>query len=193
VNIFLQSIPALLGVVIGIAATSWSDRSHWERNQAVRWDEQRIQAYADYAKAIKRIHMIALRIVRLDRDDNITIPIHLDAAIELITEAEAQRTEAWELMLLLSDQETAYAALKWHTAVRREAEFARRHPDSAGSNDWTALVQNVDQARDFFYKAARNSVNVGGGSVEVAELRARNSAQGETASHAAPSGQLDGL
>jgi hypothetical protein len=167
---FLGTLPALIGVVVGIAATSWADRARWKRRQAIRWDERRVDAYAEYAKAIKRIHMIALRILRPGGTDNLTKSIDSETALEMLTQAEAERTEAWELMLLLADQATTHAALQWRHAVRREAEFARTHPDSAESSDWIALVKRVDEARDRFYEAARNSVNVGGGSVAVAEL-----------------------
>ena len=114
--------------------------------------------------------MTALRIVRPEMAHNLTKPIDREAAVEMLTQAEAQRTEAWELMLLLSDQATAHAALQWRNAVRREAEFARSRPDDAESSNRIALVRSVDQARDLFYEAARSSVNVGGGSVAVAEL-----------------------
>jgi hypothetical protein len=167
---FLGALPALIGVVVGVAATSWADRARWKRRQAIRWDERRVDAYAEYAKAIKRTHMVALRIVRPDRADNITKPVDSEAALEMLTQAQAERTEAWELLLLLADQATTHAALQWHQAVRREAEFARTRPDSAKSSDWIALVRTADEARDRFYEAARNSVNVGGGSVAVTGL-----------------------
>jgi len=169
-NTLLAAIPALIGVVVGIVATSWADKAHWQRNQSVRWDERRVDAYAEYARAIKGIHITALRIVRPDRPENLTKPVNHEAAIETLTQAEARRTEAWELMLLLSDEVTVHAALRWHNAVRREAEFARSRPQDAESDDWIALVRSVDQARDLFYDAARNSVSVGGGSAAVAEL-----------------------
>jgi len=53
----LGAIPALIGVVVGVAATGWADRVRWKRGQAVRWDERRVDVYAEYARAIKRIHM----------------------------------------------------------------------------------------------------------------------------------------
>jgi hypothetical protein len=174
-NNFLEALPALIGVVVGIGATSWADRTRWKRDQEVRWDERRIDAYAEYAKTVKRIHITALRMVRPDRTDNLTKSINRQAALEILTQAEVERTEAWEQVLLLSDKATTHAALRWHQAVRREAEFARIHPDGVEPGNWTALVRSVDQARDLFYEAARHSVNVGGGSVAVAELmRAAN-------------------
>lgn len=168
---FLDTIPALIGVIVGIVATSWADKARWSRLQAIRWDERRVDAYAEYAKAIKRTHYTALRIVRPDRSDNLTKPLDRQTALEMLTQAEDQRTEAWELILLLADTATAHAGLRWHAAVRREAEFARSRPRDAESDDWIALVKDVDRARDLFYEAARHNLSVGGGRVAFAELR----------------------
>jgi hypothetical protein len=114
--------------------------------------------------------MVALRLVSPRITDNPTKPIDLEAGLEMLARAEADRTEAWETVLLLADQATAHAALRWHNAVRREANFASNRPNDAKSDDWVAIVRSVDKARDLFYEAARNSINVGGGSVAVAQL-----------------------
>jgi hypothetical protein len=167
---FLSAIPALIGVVIGVLAAGWADRTRWKRSQTVRWDERRVDAYAEYAKVIKRTHMIALGIVDPGLADNLPERINREAGFELLTQAEGRRTEAWEAVLLLADQATAYAALQWHNIVKKEASFARRRPKDAESDDWIALVQSADEARDRFYEAARKSVSVGGGSVAIAQL-----------------------
>jgi len=60
---FLGAIPALTGVVVGVVAAGWAEWVRWRRGQAVRWDERRVDAYAEYARAIKKIHMTALGIV----------------------------------------------------------------------------------------------------------------------------------
>jgi hypothetical protein len=54
---FLQQLPTLVGVLIGAAATygatSLTERARWRRAQAVRWDEKKVNAYAEYANAVK--------------------------------------------------------------------------------------------------------------------------------------------
>ncbi|WP_433185638.1 hypothetical protein [Actinoallomurus sp. CA-150999] len=160
---FLSAIPALIGVVIGVIATGWVERTHWRRSQAIRWDERRIDAYVEYAKAIKKIHMTVLAMVEPSLVHNLAEPINREAGLEMIAQAEAHRAEAWETMLLLADQPTAYAALRWHDVVKIEAEFVRSRPNDAGSDDWIAAVRNANEARDHFYEAARKSVNVTGG------------------------------
>jgi hypothetical protein len=163
---FLGAIPALVGVVVGIAATGWADKIRWKRGQAVRWDERRVDAYAEYARAIKRIHMTALGMVSPHRAERIS----RENGLAMLAQADAHRTEAWEGVLLLADRETTDAAFRWQNVVRNEAEFARSRPDDGESDDWKAAVRSADEARDSFYVAARKSVNVGGGSVAIAQL-----------------------
>jgi hypothetical protein len=163
---FLAPISAVVGVLVGLVGAAWAERARWKRSQAVRWDERRVDAYAEYAKAIKRIHMTALGMVsphrreRINREDGLTI----------LAQADAHRTEAWEGVLLLADQETTHAAYRWQSIVRDEADFARKRPNDGESDEWKAAVRSADEARDNFYAAARNSVHVGGGSVAIAQL-----------------------
>jgi hypothetical protein len=125
---FLGAIPALIGVAVGVAATDWADRVRWKRGQAVRWDERRVDAYAEYARAIKRIHSTALGMVsphmakRINREDG----------LPMLTQADAHRTEAWEGVLLLGDRETTHAAFRWQNMVEAEAELLVVAPMMAG-------------------------------------------------------------
>jgi len=108
----LGAIPALIGVVVGVAATGWADRVRWKRGQAVRWDERRVDVYAEYARAIKRIHMTALRMVSPHMADDRARRINHEDGLAMLAQADAHRTEAWEAVLLLADQETTHAAFR---------------------------------------------------------------------------------
>lgn len=63
---FREQLPALIGAVIGAAATyavtSAAERSRWRREQSVRWDDRRALAYSEYGFAIKKVIAIAVRI-----------------------------------------------------------------------------------------------------------------------------------
>lgn len=180
---FVSAIPALIGVVVGVVTTGWTDRLRWKRNQAIRWDERRIDAYAEYALTIKKVHMTALGMVNPSSVHGLAEPIGHEAGLDLIAQAEARRTEAWEKMLLLADEPTVEAALRWHNTVKIEAEFAQSRPHDAGSADWTAAVRNVDEARERYYEAARNSVGVTGRLTvsTIRQLLARDHARQDSA------------
>jgi hypothetical protein len=156
-------LPALLGVLVGtigtIVATSLADRSRWRRNQTVRWDERRLDAYAEFARALKEVHAIASRLLggHLDRE----------AGLAALAEADFRHTLAWENVLLLGDGPTVTAARAWRDTVWEIERLARGgHPVT----ELPALLHRANEARDAFYAAARGGLSVGGGSVAQAEL-----------------------
>ncbi|GIJ79195.1 hypothetical protein SAMN05443287_102533 [Micromonospora phaseoli] len=156
-------LPALLGVLVGavgtILATSLTDRSRWRRSQTVRWDERRLDAYAEFARALKEVQTIASRLIggHLDRDEELTA----------LAEADFRHTLAWESVLLLGDGPTVTAARAWRDAVWEIERLARAGSTGDGL---PGLLHRANEARDAFYGAARGGLGVGGGSVAQAAL-----------------------
>lgn len=184
---FLSAVPALIGVLVGVIAAGWNDRIRWRRSQEIRWDERRIEAYMEYARTIKKIHLTALAMVDPSSAHNVTEPIDHETGIEMIAQAEAERATAWEPMLLLADQPTADAALRWRSKVKIETDFVRSRPNDVGSDGWVAIVRNVDDARDRYYEVARRSIRVVGGTVisTLTQLMARDGAMQDSADRTA--------
>ncbi|MDG4797194.1 hypothetical protein [Micromonospora sp. WMMD1082] len=156
-------LPALLGVLVGtvgtIVATSLADRSRWRRNQTVRWDERRLDAYAEFARALKEVHTIAGRLIGGYRDR--------DAELAALAEADFRHTLAWENVLLLGDGPAVTAARAWRDAVWDIERLAR---DRSTDHQLPDLLHRANEARDRFYDAARGGLGVGGGSVAQAAL-----------------------
>ena len=159
---FLQQVPTLVGVIFGalatILATTYAERSQWKRNQAVRWDVKRLEAYAQYAETIRNLHLLATRLSVPIRPGARSQP--LDAAVgeEMISDGEAARARAWEAVLMLGDAQTVAAGREWRTAVLRMELFARRMLDQPVS--WAELDAEADRARHEFYVATRRSLGV---------------------------------
>lgn len=164
----LTQLPALLGVLVGtlgtILATSLADRTRWRRSQSVRWDERRLDAYVDYAHALKGSHAVALRLTADHRPGSRSHPIDREEGIARLAEADAQRTIVWENLLLLGDESTVAAAATWRDAIWQVERLARGIVESP--SDVTEMLTRVDEARDGYYRAARRSLGVRGGSVE---------------------------
>ena len=180
---FLNQLPAIVGVIVGavgaLLVTSLTDRARWRRDQSVRWDTRRLDAYVAYAATIKEIHALAFRVSALHRHLSKSRPIDREQGLELLAEANVRRTKAWEAVLLLGDETTVTAARAWQDAVGAEEHLCSK--DSFDEMEWESAVDTVDQARDRFYAAARESLGVRGGSVAQSPfLRARE--------RAAPSG-----
>ncbi|MEJ3742278.1 hypothetical protein WEI85_03130 [Actinomycetes bacterium KLBMP 9797] len=161
---FLDQLPTLIGVVIGtlgtILATSVSERAKWTRTQSVRWDDRRIDAYATYARTLKEVHLLAMRLTSPTRSSD------RDIDVPLLIQAEAECSKAWEGVLLLGDAATVTAGREWRNAAARVVSAA--HGRAGDGFDRDAAVQRIDEARDAFYLAARASLAVGGGAVSQA-------------------------
>ena len=84
---FLDQLPTLIGVVLGaagaMAATSLTDRLRWRREQAVRWDQHRLEAYIVFAATLKEIHTLAFRLVAVHQPGSSAVPIDRQTGLEL--------------------------------------------------------------------------------------------------------------
>ncbi|MGW0505976.1 hypothetical protein [Micromonospora sp. NPDC003241] len=162
----MAQLPALLGVLIGtvgtIVATSLADRSRWRRTQTVRWDERRLDAYAEFARALKEVHATSGRLLPGWRG----VPVDRERELANLVEADFRHTLAWENVLLLGDGPTVTAARAWRDAVWAIERVAQGRP----TDDLPDLLHRANEARDHFYDAARNGLGVGGGSVAQATL-----------------------
>ncbi|WP_243706267.1 hypothetical protein [Micromonospora sp. KC721] len=164
----LTQLPALIGVVVGtvgtMIATTVAERARWRRNQTVRWDERRLDAYADFARAVKEVHLLALGMLSAHRPGASRPALDREQGLARLAEAAERHTLTWEGVLLLGDEATVRAAAAWRHAVRALERAARALPDLP--DDLGALVQRADEMRDGFYQAARGSLGVRGGTVD---------------------------
>jgi hypothetical protein len=135
---FLQQLPTLVGVLIGAVATyagtSATERARWHRAQSVRWDEKRVNAYAEYAHSLKQVISVSLRLAALrdaHPDDDRFPPVDGIAALDA---AEEQRTMKWEAVLLLGSSEVVVAGREWHQDVFSLERLAYGKPSEMPTN-----------------------------------------------------------
>lgn len=166
-NVLLQQVPALLGVVTGAAITfllaAAGERARWRRDQATRWDAARMQTYADYADAVKRVVHVATRMAAARGLRHSSEPIAIEEGqVQLALAAQALATH-WERVLLLGDRATIEAARTWHQCVWQLEFYARGHLD--GADGWQAALDAFERTRAEFYRCARRDLGLG--SVDV--------------------------
>ncbi|MEU9510485.1 hypothetical protein AB0D32_29875 [Micromonospora sp. NPDC048170] len=171
----VAQLPALIGVLIGaigtIVATSVADRTRWKRNQSIRWDDRRLDAYVEFGRVVKEIHAIAVRILASERPNSRGHRIDREEGLARLAEADVRRTLAWESVLLLGDASTVSAARDWRDAVWGIERAARGLTQGEDRDD---LLHRANEARDLFYRAARGGLGVRGGSVaQATTLEAR--------------------
>jgi len=162
VSNFLQQVPTLAGVILGalatILATTYAERSQWRRKHAVRWDEKRLEAYAQYAETLRHLHFVAMRMSASSRPGARSQPLDQAIGEELISEGEAARGRAMESVLMLGDAEVVSAARQWRRAVLTLELFARGLLENPAP--WADLNAEADRARDQYYLATRRSLGV---------------------------------
>jgi hypothetical protein len=160
----------LMGVVVGtlgtILATQLHDRSQWTRALSVRWDERRIDAYAQFARALKEAQQVSYRLSAQDRPSLRAPAIDRDEGLALLSQAYIEHTKAWENVLLLGDAATVTAARGWRAAVEQLELSARGRPSEGF--EWDSAVERMNEGRDRFYDAARASLAVQGGPIAQA-------------------------
>jgi hypothetical protein len=159
---FVGQLLPLLGVVIGVigtvVATSLADQRRWKRDQAIRWDEHRLNAYVEYAGFLQESFYLLCRITAPYRSESRSPHLDWDTGLALIAQVELERTRALEKVLVFGDHATADAALAWCDAVIDLGVYARSRPHSW--DEWRPHLGRIDQAKGSVYAAARRSLNV---------------------------------
>jgi hypothetical protein len=147
---FLNQLPAILGVLVGalgtLLVTSLTDKARWRRDQAVRWDTRRLDAYVAYAAAVKESHTLALRISAPYRCYSKSHAIDPEQGLVLLAEANVTRTKAWEAVLLLGNEATVTAARVWKDAVDAEERLCGDESPAmrwSGNRRWKQLARLV--------------------------------------------------
>lgn len=162
---FTEQLPALIGVLLGAGATFGAtfatDRARWHRDQSVRWDVKRADAYAEYAFAVKRVISLAVRLAAHRGAHSLGEPLSPDDGTELLADAEHERAVKWETVLLLGSDNVVIAGRRWQQSVFPLEEIAWGRRVAA---DWDATVAVVSHERGRFYEAARNDLGLQKGS-----------------------------
>jgi hypothetical protein len=155
-------IGVALGAVLSFVASYAAERANWRRNHAVRWDERRLSAYADYGHAVKEQVAMASRIAAARGLDFRVEP--LDASQDNLTklaETEARRTQISETLRLLADTETMKAANEMRALAWVLVRFARG-VEEGDSTDWNLAYMRYQEARDQYVTCGRRSLQVAG-------------------------------
>jgi hypothetical protein len=148
----LQQLPALVGVIVGALATylatAAAERARWQRAQRSRWDESRMNAYAQYGVAVKHMAWLAVRIAAARGLPFTEEPLDPEVGVAQLAAAEGERTVRWETVLLLGDAETVAAARSWHQSVMQLVWFARGK--LSGQTEWNHAIRHMEAKRDRF-------------------------------------------
>ena len=160
-KILVQSLPALIGVLLGAFATfmtsSATERSRWRRQQSIRWDDKRLAAYTEYANAVKHVISTAVRLAAVRGvypDDEWFAH---QCTVDDLAGAEEQRTLKWEAVLLLGSENVITAGREWHQVTFRLMRLAC---GQTSDMTWPEAIKKTGRARRNFYVAAKADLGV---------------------------------
>ncbi|MFF4504450.1 hypothetical protein [Streptomyces sp. NPDC001401] len=157
---FMQQLPALIGVVIGALgsylAVVRGDQARFRREQAVRWEERRLAAYVDYARALKRSVTLTYQVASHLGDDPHPHPLPLQEAEPQLAEAMTARDPAWEALLLLGSPDVVEKARAWVLTLIDMEQYVRQ--DTRDPAAWHALLEQQRDRRDGYYTAVRDDL-----------------------------------
>jgi hypothetical protein len=158
-----QILP-LAGVAIGATTsflvTSLNERTKWRREQSIRWDGQRLKAYAEYAHAVKDL---AYQYRRIAVARGLTAGPHpLEPTPEILDElgaAEVRRSALAEALGLLGDAETITASRRMNQCLWNLESLAREMP-AEGAENWDQEYERYRDVRQEYIEHARRSLGV---------------------------------
>lgn len=84
---------------------------------SVRWDERRLDTYAEYGRSVKNYVTLLRRVAANMGLDSVAHPLPRSVGLPRIEEAEDERASRFEGVLLLGTPSTVAVARKWHRAA----------------------------------------------------------------------------
>lgn len=164
-----QQLPALVGVVVGAAASylvgAATERTRWRREQSSRWDDKRAQAYSEYGYAVKNVYVQCLRIANSRMQSGPGESADYEESLAQLGALTDERTAKWETVLLLGSPEAITAARIWHRRVWQVELFARGMRTDI--DEYDGVLEAVIADRTRFYEAARCDLGIRSGAVPV--------------------------
>ena len=158
-----QGLFTLLAVALGaagsFATTQLVDRTKWRRDQSARWDERRLEAYTDYATAVK-LAIIRSRSVlgHFGLSPTLT-PLSPEEGLPLLAADENSRTAKLEALMLLATPGTIAAAREWHGIAWRFHHWASRSVPTTTAEVEAAYAE-AQVARERYYAAVRKELRI---------------------------------
>ena len=158
----VQMVLPLVGVVVGAfgsyLTSSAGEQARWRRQQLSRWDARRVEAYAEYGDAVKRVYVACKQILDAKAHTKPTAGCSIDERLADLSQLSAERTSKWETLLLLGAPETISAAREWHRLVWQMERMVTG--EVVTETEWERVWTASYHARTRFYEAARRELGV---------------------------------
>jgi hypothetical protein len=160
---FSDQWPTLVAVVVGAVlsylASGLTERGRWRRQLSVRWDERRLTAYVDYANTAKQIALVSSRMLSARGFVGSIRPIDHSEGVDLLSQAESDRSVKYEALLLLGDTATIGSAQALNETLWTLEAYATGDA-TVDAEVWSEAFARYRRARARFYQHARANMGV---------------------------------
>ncbi|QOV40647.1 hypothetical protein IM697_20925 [Streptomyces ferrugineus] len=161
-SVFIQQLPALLGVVIGALGSYVvvvrGDQARFRREQAARWEERKLAVYADYAHSVKKTVTVSFRVAAALGVDPHPDPLPLEEAKPLLGEATSRRDPAGEALIMLGSTVVVDRARDWVMTAMEMERFVRA--STRDPKAWQSLLERQRAGREGYYTAVREDLGL---------------------------------
>ncbi|WP_306362516.1 hypothetical protein [Nocardia sp. CC227C] len=146
----IDQIVPMVGVVLGslttYLGTAWAERVRYQRLLATRWDQHKLDVYAEYASAVKDMLRAAGRHADA-RDDGVQELSVLRAELEF---SDNRRSTVFERLVLLGDPAVTEAAKEANQFVLEAKRISTEAPSSReqrmrGGDEVVAALNTLHQ------------------------------------------------
>jgi len=152
-----------VGAMASFISTRLIDRARWQREEALRWDEKRLDCYGEFATAIKQFIAIATRLCAGLGLPEASQPLDANTGLPALAAADQDLSIKWEQVLMLGSPDIITAAQDWRHAVWHLEWFARGLRNDLV--EYEQVTADREAARSRFYTAARADLGIVSGSV----------------------------
>lgn len=169
---WITSLVTLAAVAVGgllsFLSTRLTDRSRWAREEDLRWDAKRLDAYNEFASAVQQFANIARRIsVGLGFLSNAQ-SMDVETGLPALAAAGIAMNVQWERILLIGSPEVVMAAKAWLEEAYHLEFFARQlRSDPA---EFAKATRDRREARMRFYSAVRADLRINSGKIPAVAL-----------------------
>lgn len=157
-----DQLVTLAAVVVGAGmtylTTKASERSQFNREMKIRWDQRRLEVYASYAMNVKLVEVLAKRAfaARSGRDPDYR---SFEQLFRDVREVEERRSTLFEQVMLIGDPLTIEAAHELNQCLWR-LEGAATKEQLIDPDQWDEWSRDYVSALNAFHGRARTALEV---------------------------------
>lgn len=166
----LPLVGVALGAVASLVVSGVNDRARGRREQAERWNERRLNTYAEYSHVVKEL---THRYQRVAIARGLTTGLHpLEFTPEVSTELtslEVRRAALAEGLWLFGETRTNTAAVRMTQCLWHLEWLARGELEADGRN-WELAYKEFKNARQAYVQEVRTALGIEGPSTSPSEV-----------------------